>query len=367
MIGGRPLPCTPPSADGPATAGHPPGVHMCLVGPTASGKSAVAMDLARMRIAAGVPTEIVSCDSMQVYRGMDIGTAKPTAAERAEVPHHLIDIADPSEDHNLPRFLHAARDALAGIEARGAAALLVGGTGLYVRALVDDFTPPPHFPDIAAELESNPDTAELAARLHELDPVALERIPAGNRRRIIRALEVGIGTGVPFSEHGEAFGSYPATPFVMCGLRPDRDVIAEAIGDRFDAQMAAGFLDEVAALSKIRPPMSRTARQALGYRELLAHLRGETDLEGAVSEAKLATRRFAVRQLRWFGRDPRIEWFDPPDADRTAAQLATELDLLWRKSAAGGTGGTGTVEPASSPAPPSARTGEARPPRSTRT
>ncbi|MCZ7630355.1 MAG: hypothetical protein M5U19_15540 [Microthrixaceae bacterium] len=243
---------------------------------------------------------------------------------------------------------------MAGIEARGAAALLVGGTGLYVRALVDDFTPPPHFPDIAAELESNPDTAELAARLHELDPVALERIPAGNRRRIIRALEVGIGTGVPFSEHGEAFGSYPATPFVMCGLRPDRDVIAEAIGDRFDAQMAAGFLDEVAALSKIRPPMSRTARQALGYRELLAHLRGETDLEGAVSEAKLATRRFAVRQLRWFGRDPRIEWFDPPDADRTAAQLATELDLLWRKSAAGGTGGTGTVEPASSPAPPSA-------------
>lgn len=329
---------------GSSAPAHPPGRHLCLVGPTASGKSAVAMELARMRTASGVPTEIVSCDSMQVYRGMDIGTAKPTAQERAEVPHHLIDLVDPSEDHSLPRFLEAARAALGDIEARGAAALLVGGTGLYVRGVVDGFTPPPHFPEIVTTLERTDDTSVLAARLGDLDPAGLSRIPAGNRRRIIRALEVSIGTGVPFSEHGDDFAYFGPTPFVMCGLRPDRGALAAAVDERYDSQMAAGFLAEVEALSEARPPMSRTAGQALGYRELSAHLRGEVDLDSALAAAKVATRRFAVRQLRWFGRDPRIVWFEPPGGERTAARVATELDLLWTERAAGGIHSTGSVE-----------------------
>lgn len=346
---------------------HPRGLHLGLVGPTASGKSAVAMELARSRIRSGTPTEILSCDSMQVYRGMDIGTAKPTPSDRSEVPHHLIDLVDPSEDHNLPRFLQAARSVLEDIEARGSSALLVGGTGLYVRALVDGFTPPPHFPGIAAELERIEDTAVLTARLDDLDPAAMSRIPAGNRRRIIRALEVSLGTGVPFSEHGGTLERYAPTPFVLCGLRPSRDALTEAINNRFDSQMAAGFLAEVTALSEAQPPMSRTARQALGYRDLLGHLRGEADLGDALTAAKMRTRRFSVRQLRWFGRDPRIEWFEPPGGDRPTVQVAAELDLLWRKCAAGEIASASSVDEAPLSVPQPGRSSAAQDPRSSKT
>ncbi len=315
------------------SVGSGPG-HLVLVGPTASGKSAVSMSLALLCVAGGSPVEIVSCDSMQVYRGMDIGTAKATAAERAEIPHHMLDLVEPSEDHDLARFLDAARDALSGIEARGSRAVLVGGTGLYVRALVDGFSPPPHFADLRAELEAL-DTHVLGARLAELDPVAMSRIPRGNRRRLIRALEVTIGTGVRFSDHGVAMEHYPPTPLVMCGLRPQRDVMGEAISRRFDAQLEAGFLAEVERLRAIDPPMSRTARQALGYRELSAHLDGEVSLSEAAGTAKVRTRRFAVRQLRWFDRDPRIEWFDPPAPGRGPGAVAAELAARWSKSSAG--------------------------------
>jgi tRNA dimethylallyltransferase len=322
------------------------------------------MELARARIESGTPTEIVSCDSMQVYRGMDIGTAKPTPADRSAVRHHLIDLVDPSEDHNLPRFLQSARGVLEDIEARGSSALLVGGTGLYVRALVDGFTPPPHFPEIAAELERTEDTTALAARLCDLDPLGVSRIPAGNRRRIIRALEVSIGTGVPFSAHGGALERYGPTPFVLCGIRPDRRALAEAINTRYDSQMAAGFLAEVKVLSEAQPPMSRTARQALGYRDLLDHLCAGTDLDDALSAAKTRTRRFAVRQLRWFGRDPRIRWFEPPGPEHSAAQVAAELDLLWRERAAGETCSTSSVEPALPSVSPARRSSAAPHPRS---
>jgi tRNA dimethylallyltransferase len=317
-----------------------PGRHLALVGPTASGKSAVAMALALRRVAACRPTELVSCDSMQVYRGMGIGTAKPSAAEQRLVPHHLLDLVEPTEEHNLPRFIAAARSALDDIESRGADAILVGGTGLYVRALVDGFDPPPHFPEITEQLETIPDTAELTARLQLLDPEALTHIPPGNRRRIVRALEVGIGTGLPFSSFGERFDRYPDTPFVLAGLRPTRAVLSERIAERFDAQMEAGFLDEAVVLQQMGDRLSRTAAQALGYRELLAHLRGECDLHSAIERAKVRTRRFAVRQQRWFGRDPRIRWFDPPgDVEAVAASM----DSLWAKRAAGGQGSVATV------------------------
>jgi tRNA dimethylallyltransferase len=299
----------------------------------------VALALAVHRRAEGHPTELVSCDSMQVYRGMDVGTAKPTPAEQALVPHHLIDLVAPTEEHNLPRFVAAARDALDGIEQRGADAILVGGTGLYVRAMVDGFEPPPHFPELAAQLDAG-DTSELTERLRELDPDALEHIPAGNRRRLVRALEVTLGTGRPFSSFGQRFDRYPPTPFVMAGLRPSREVLTARIAARFEVQMEAGFLDEVAGLHREEDHLSRTATQALGYRELLAHLRGECDLPAALERARVRTRRFAVRQQRWFGRDPRIEWFEPPgDVDA----VAESIEHLWRERAAAGLGSVATV------------------------
>jgi tRNA dimethylallyltransferase len=308
----------------------------------------VALALAVRRRAEGHPTELVSCDSMQVYRGMDVGTAKPTPAEQALVPHHLIDLVAPTEEHNLPRFVAAARDALDGIERRGADAILVGGTGLYVRAMVDGFEPPPHFPELAARLDAAGDTTELTERLRQLDPDALEHIPAGNRRRLVRALEVTLGTGRPFSSFGERFDRYPSTPFVMGGLWPSREVLTARIAARFEVQMEAGFLDEVAGLHRVEEHLSRTATQALGYRELLAHLRGECDLADALEHARVRTRRFAVRQQRWFGRDPRIDWFEPPgDADA----VAESIDRLWRKRAAAGLGSLATVD-----------SGDARPP-----
>lgn len=321
--------------------------QLAIVGPTASGKSAVAMSFARRRIAAGSAAEIVSCDSMQVYRGMDIGTAKPSRADRAEVPHHMIDLVEPSVDHDLPQFLASARGALAGVGARGSAALLVGGTGLYVRALVDGFDPPPHFPEIAAELEASGDTQVLSDRLELLDPMALSRIPPGNRRRIVRALEVCIGTGKRFSEHGGDFGSYPPSRIALFGLLPEREAMTESIDRRLEDQMARGFLEEVRELAGAPGGLSRNASQALGYRDLLEHLRGSCDLASAVASSKVRTRRFALRQLRWFSRDPRIVWLEPPrGGERTPEDVAQEIEAHLAKPGAG-------VDPAGSSFAPS--------------
>ncbi|HEX8804575.1 MAG TPA: tRNA (adenosine(37)-N6)-dimethylallyltransferase MiaA, partial [Acidimicrobiales bacterium] len=172
--------------------------HAALVGTTASGKSALALAVARRR----PDVELVSVDSMQVYRGMDVGTAKPTPAERAEVPHHMIDVADPWDDFTVTRFQAGVRAALAGVDARGHRALLVGGTGLYLRAVVDDLDIPGRFPAARAELEAEPDTPALHRRLAGLDPVAAGRMEPTNRRRVVRALEVTLGSGRPFSSYG---------------------------------------------------------------------------------------------------------------------------------------------------------------------
>jgi tRNA dimethylallyltransferase len=219
------------------------GPVLAIVGVTASGKSALAMELAR-RLG---NVELISIDSMQIYRGMDIGTAKPTLAERDEVPHHLIDIADPHEDFSVSRFQCAAREAIVEVEKRGSVPVLVGGTGLHLRAVVDDL-----------------------------------RIP----------------------------GQYPDTRFVMVGPRWPRTAIDERIVERYRRQIVAGFVDEVRALAASPQELSRTACQALGYRQLLEHVRGEVALDEAVEDAVTATRRFARRQERWFRRDPRIAWID---------------------------------------------------------
>jgi tRNA dimethylallyltransferase len=298
-----------------------PGRHAALVGVTAAGKSDLALALARR----DPSWELVSVDSMQVYRGMDIGTAKPPLAEQAEVPHHLIDLLDPWEDGTLAWFQGQARAAIAAIEGRGRRALLVGGTGLYVHAVVDDLDIPGRYPEVRAALDDDADTAALHERLRGLDPLAASRVEPANRRRILRALEVTLGSGRAFSSYGPGLDARPSTPFRLVGLARPPDDVGARIEARYAAQMAAGFLDEVARLRAHPHGISRTARQALGYKELLAHLEGELSLEDAVDLAIRRTRRFARRQRAWFGRDPRITWLDGTTAPNPLVDALTHL------------------------------------------
>ena len=292
-------------------------VPLVLVGATATGKSAGAMAIARAR---EPDVELVSVDSMQVYRGMDIGTAKPTAAERAEVPHHVLDLVDPSEDFSVIAHQAAVRDALADIAEREKRAILVGGTGLYVRAIVDGLTIPGQWPDVRAELEAEAHTAALHEQLRHLDPVAATRMEPSNRRRIVRALEVTIGSGQPFSSFGPGLETYDRdVPFQLAGLRTDRATRAEAIERRFHAMLDAGLLDEVRALAQ--RPLSRTAGQALGYKGLLRHVEDGAPLDECVAEAIARTRQFARRQEAWFRRDPRIRWYEAGQIDEVAARV----------------------------------------------
>jgi tRNA dimethylallyltransferase len=272
-------------------------------------------------------TEILSVDSMSVYRELDLGTAKPTAAARAEIPHHLLDLVDPAEEFTVAQFQRAAREALAGIAERGRRALLVGGTGLYVRAVVDDLALPGRWPALRAELGAAAETpdglATLYRRLREVDPVAAGRTTPTNARRIVRALEVTLGSGRPFSSFGPGLERYPPTRFLLVGLRFDPVAVDRGIEERFTGWLAAGLLDEVRALA-VRPAgLSRTARQALGYKELLAHVEGEVPLGTAVDEAVRRTKSFARRQWAWFRRDPRIRWVD--STDEAVDTLATAL------------------------------------------
>ncbi|HZQ56815.1 MAG TPA: tRNA (adenosine(37)-N6)-dimethylallyltransferase MiaA [Acidimicrobiales bacterium] len=294
--------------------------HLVLVGPTASGKSALATALAHSR--PGI--ELVSVDSMQVYRGMDIGTAKPSAAERAAVPHHLIDIASPAERFTVARFADEARAAIAGIEARGATAVCVGGTGLYVQALLGDLSPPGEFPDVRENLTARA-ADDLYAELVRRDPVAAARMEPGNRRRIVRALEVTIGSGRPFSSFGPGVGAYaPSERFRQVGVWLPRSVVAARIADRLAAMVSCGLVDEVRVLA---PVMGPTARQALGYKEVLAHVGEGAPLGDCVAAAERRTREFARRQRAWFRRDPRVRWHGTAsDPMRLLPGLLVELD-----------------------------------------
>ena len=254
-------------------------------------------------------------DSMQVYRGMDIGTAKPTAAEQATVRHHLIDLVDPSESFSVVRFQQVARAAIADIEARGRRALLVGGTGLYFQAVVDDLEFPGEDPELRAAIDARyegPDGLVVAyARLRVEDPVAATRIEPGNRRRIVRALEVLELTGRPFSSFGPGVtGDHRSVvPVRIAGLTLTAEDLSARIEARVHAMAAAGLVDEVRRLAAA--PWSRTARQAIGYKEVLAYLEGEMPTEAeALTATVQRSRSFARRQRAWFRRDPRVEWFD---------------------------------------------------------
>ncbi len=280
-----------------------------VLGPTASGKSDVAMAAA---LAAG-GTHIVACDAMQVYSGMDIGTAKPTAADRAAVPHHGLDLCAPSERYTVARYVDDIGSARRDILAAGARELVVGGTGLYLTAVVDGLTMPGEWPEIRESLEADPDTAAMHARLAGLDPVAAARIEPTNRRRIVRALEVCIGSGVPFSSFGDGVAAHPDNGTVFVGIRWQRDALRGRIARRVRLMVEAGLVDEVRGLVSAPGGLSSTAAQALGYKEMIDHLEGRTSLEEAVQEVILRTQQFAVRQERWFRRDPRITWVDVED------------------------------------------------------
>jgi tRNA dimethylallyltransferase len=295
--------------------------RLALVGPTASGKSHAAHLVAR----ADPRIEIVSLDAMAVYRGMDLATAKPTPAERREVRYHLLDVLDPAEELTVRRFQSLYEAVIADIAARGRTALLVGGSGLYLRAAVDGFTIPPTDPEVRRALEDAVREGGLAALHQELvaaDPTAATQIDARNARRVVRALEVVRATGRPFSSFGPGLSRYPATDVALHGIRFDPVRADAAIAARFEAWMRAGLLDELRGLLDAPGGLSRTARQAAGYRQLLAHLEGGVDLDDAVANAVAATRRLARRQWRWFRRDPRITWVDDAESAVTALSAA---------------------------------------------
>jgi tRNA dimethylallyltransferase len=273
-----------------------------ILGPTASGKSDTAMAVART-----TNTEIVVCDAMQVYRGMDIGTAKPTLTDRTEVPHHCVDLVEATERFTVSDYQLAARAAVEDITSRGANALVVAGTGLYLTALIDELEFPGEYPQVRKELDGERRVETLYRRLEELDPLAASRIEPTNRRRIERALEVTIGSGKPFSSFGPGTGAYPDNGVTQIGILWPREVLAARVEARVHRMMEAGFLAEVKTLVESRA-LSHTARQALGYAELIDHLHGECSLDEAVSDIIVHTRQFAVRQERWFRRDPRIRW-----------------------------------------------------------
>jgi len=280
--------------------------NLLIVGTTASGKSSLAIELARHRS----NVEIISIDSMAIYRGMNIGTATPTIAEQEEIPHHVINIVDPSDEFALPLFQLAVKKALKEITDRGNRAVLVGGTGLHVRSVVDRLEIPPRFLSIRDEIELVSETSFLYRKLNDLDPTAAAKIEPENRRRIVRALEVTLGTGRPFSSFGPGLDVYPPSPFTQIGIRLPRDLNDLRIVDRYKKQIDDGFVEEVRNLVSDGRKLSKTASQALGYKQIISYIEGDNTLDEAIESAVSSTRRFARRQEKWFRRDPRIQWLD---------------------------------------------------------
>lgn len=289
-------------------------ITLAIVGPTASGKSSVALEVARRRIAAGDPVELVAVDAFTVYRGMDLGTAKPSAAERAEVRHHLIDVLEPHEELTVASFQQLAHAAVTEIHGRGVTPLLVGGSGLYWRAVVDDLRFPPTDAAVRADLETRWEHdplgahAELAAR----DPAAAGAIAPENLRRVVRALEVLELTGERFSAFREAWDRYAsALPGLeVAYLEPSAPVLRTRIRDRAEQMVADGLVAEAAALRE-RGPLSRTAAQAIGYAEAFAVLEGTLDEAELPAAIAIRTWRYAKRQRSWFRADPRCRPTDP--------------------------------------------------------
>jgi tRNA dimethylallyltransferase len=256
---------------------------------------------------------------MSVYCGMDLATAKPTREQRREVRYHLIDLVEPSVEYTVAEFQRAARDAKSAIESAGHRVVYVGGTGLYGRAVLDDLEIPGLYPDVRADLEARAESGldVLYDELHGLDPLAASRMERTNARRVVRALEVTLGSGRPFSSYGEGLMTYGPVRVIQVGLDVELDVLDERIERRFRAWMDEGLLEEVTRLRERPGGLSRTARQAVGYRQLLSHLEEGASLEACVTDAITQSRRLARRQRSWFRRDPRVEWTSDPDVAKS--------------------------------------------------
>jgi tRNA dimethylallyltransferase len=290
---------------------------IAVVGPTAAGKSALSVALARE-----LGGEVVNADSMQLYRGMDIGTAKLTVAERDGIPHHVLDIWDVTQPASVAEYQKLARAAVDDIAARGRVPLLVGGSGLYIRAVLEEFHFPGTDPSIRARLEdelSAVGPAALYARLQRLDPVAAGKILPSNGRRIVRALEVVELTGAPFTAALPAPAPYYQS--VQIGVDRDTEALDQRIRERVELMWSAGLLAEVAALDGIRE--GRTAGRALGYQQALAQIDGTMTEAEAIADTVRGTRRFVRRQRSWFRRDPRITWLDGASPTLVADARAT--------------------------------------------
>jgi tRNA dimethylallyltransferase len=297
-----------------------------LVGPTAAGKSSLAIELALRYAAAGGSAEVVNADSMLLYRGMDVGTAKPSMAERRGVPHHLVDVLDVTETSTVAEFQQLARSAIADCRSREVVPIVVGGSALYVRAILDDFQFPGTDPALRAELEAELERIgpqALHRRLAEVDPAAAATIEPGNGRRIVRALEVEELTGRPYRANLPAH-DYLLPDVSQIGLEIDRAELDLRIAARVTDMWQKGFVEEVRRLVDAGLRQGKTASRALGYRQVLDFLAGGITEEEAEMQTILATRRFARRQDSWFRKDPRIQWlrYDAPDLVESAYRLA---------------------------------------------
>ncbi len=288
---------------------------LVLAGPTASGKTALSI-----KIAKALDCEIVCMDSMQIYRGMDIGTAKPTREEMEGVPHHMLDVADPRENYSVAMYQEQAEQAMRGILTRGRTPLLVGGTGFYLRALRSPMAMggAAASPELRAELEAigaQPGGKErLHLELEQVDPETAARLPVNDVRRVIRALEVHRLTGKPFSQQDAPQRDVPFA-YRVAALTMDRERLYQRVNQRVDAMMAQGLLEEVRELLRAGVPPEAQAMKGLGYKELLPCVLEDAPLEDAVEKIKLGTRHYAKRQLTWFRREEDVRWVDAGDRD----------------------------------------------------
>ncbi len=293
---------------------------LVLSGPTASGKTELSLALARR-----LPLEIVGADSMQVFRGMDIGTAKPSAAERGEVPHHLIDVADPDEDYSAGRFVAEADAAIRGVVARGRFPLVVGGTGMYLRALRRGLDPLPADPAVRAALSRRWDEeggAALHGELRRIDPATAERVHAADKVRVVRALEIAAVSGRPASALRVSWGGPGRYRILFLGLYPGKEEIAARIARRVETMFGNGLVAEVRGLLSRGYGPHLKSMGALGYRHVAAHLLRGVPLAETVEEMTRDTRRYAKRQMTWLSREPDVHWLPHGAPSESASELA---------------------------------------------
>ena len=302
---------------------------ICIAGPTASGKTALAVELAKL-----VDGEVISCDSMQIYRGMDIGTAKPTKEEMQGIPHHMLDVCDPDEDFSVSRYCELADPILQDILARGKTAIIAGGTGLYMDALIrgNDFAPCPAT-GMREKLEAQADEIGMEAMLEQLraiDPEAAARLHVADRKRVIRALEVYYETGETITAHNLRTQAIPPkyTPVWFALEDEDRQDLYDRIDRRVDIMLEMGLMDEIRSLLASGIPEKATSMQAIGYKEFVDALHGRCSVDDAAALVKQSSRRYAKRQLTWFRRNSAIHWLRRQKGQQAAEIVAAARQIL---------------------------------------